>query len=70
MASKYCNNCKQQITPKADLTGKQYVIMILLCCCMFIPGMIYMFYALTSKKFKRCPICNDQNWGNINSNHS
>ncbi|KKM05064.1 hypothetical protein LCGC14_1757930 [marine sediment metagenome] len=53
---KYCNNCRQLVDPQKNYsTG---LLLILLLCCGFIPGIIY--YLILVKK---CPMCNSSNWG-------
>ena len=52
---KYCNNCKQLVDPKKDISVGLLVFLIL-CCT--IPGIIYYIV-----KSKTCPVCNSTNWG-------
>jgi len=51
----YCRNCEQNIDPKKHFN---YGILFVLLILGVIPGIIYYFFI-----GKKCPICNDDNWG-------
>ena len=54
----YCQNCKQNVEPKKNISVIGLIILLLL---FLVPGIIYLIYCLVQKP--KCPICKSQNWG-------
>lgn len=63
MRLKYCNNCKQNVSPEGH--GVDWLIATILLLAVVIPGVVYIMYCFTLKKWRvdpTCPICNGTNF--------
>jgi len=61
MNRKYCANCEQFVSPTK---GVNLIVLFLLLCFFFVPGIIYFFWkAGTGGK---CPIYGGNSWGSRN----
>jgi membrane protease YdiL (CAAX protease family) len=59
MRLKYCNNCKQNVSPEGH--GVDWLIATILLLAAIIPGVVYIVYCFTLKKRRvdpTCPNCN------------
>ena len=57
MRMKYCNNCKQIVSPKTEFNWCAFLILLFI----FGLGLLYLIYYLL--KPGKCPMCNSSNWG-------
>ena len=54
---KYCNHCKQLVSPKTEFNCCSFIILLFV----FGLGLLYLFYYLL--KPGKCPMCKSSNWG-------